>query len=83
MHFIRKLIHDQIIEVLFCPIEDQVAEIFTKSLTEAKFSKLRSMLGVQEVVIKGGYALMPPSFSYSVTIVNPSILSQVVLKGGC
>jgi hypothetical protein len=54
MHFIRKLIHDQVIEVLFCPTEDQVADIFTKSLTEAKFSKLRSMLGVQEAVIKGG-----------------------------
>jgi hypothetical protein len=54
MHFIRKLIHDQVIEVLFCPTEDQVADIFTKSLTEVKFSKLRSMLGVQEVVIKGG-----------------------------
>jgi hypothetical protein len=64
MHFIRKLIHDQVIEVLFCPTEDQVADIFTKSLTEAKFSKLRSMLGVQEVVIKGGYSLMPHSFSY-------------------
>jgi hypothetical protein len=54
MHFIRKLIHDQVIEVLFFPTEDQVADIFTKSLTKAKFSKLRSMLGVQEVVIKGG-----------------------------
>jgi hypothetical protein len=54
MHFIRKLIHDQVIEVLFFPTKDQVADIFTKSLTEAKFSKLRSMLGVQEVVIKGG-----------------------------
>jgi hypothetical protein len=40
MHFIRKLIHDQVIEVLIFPIEDQVADIFTKSLTEAKFSKL-------------------------------------------
>jgi hypothetical protein len=54
MHFIRKLIHDRVIEVLFFPTEDQVADIFTKSLTEVKFSKLRSMLGVQEVVIKGG-----------------------------
>jgi hypothetical protein len=54
MHFIKKLIHDQIIELLFCPTEDQVADIFTKSITEAKFSKLRSMLGVQEVFIKGG-----------------------------
>jgi hypothetical protein len=54
MYFIRNLIHDQFIKVLFFPTEDQVADIFTKSLTEAKFSKLRSMLGVQEVVIKGG-----------------------------
>jgi hypothetical protein len=54
MHFIRKLIHDQVIEFLFCPKEDQVADIFTKSLTEAKFSKLRSMLEVQEVFIKEG-----------------------------
>ena len=40
--------------MLFFPTEDQVADIFTKSLTEAKFSKLRYMLGVQEAVIKGG-----------------------------
>ena len=53
MHFIKKLIHDQVIEVLFFPTEDQVADIFTKSITEEKFSKLQSMLGVQEVVIKG------------------------------
>ena len=49
MHFIRKLTDDQVIEVLFFPTEDQVADIFTKSLTE-----LQSMLGVHEVVIKGG-----------------------------
>jgi hypothetical protein len=54
MHTIRNLIHDQFIEVLFFPTKDQVANIFTKSLTEAKFSKVQSMLGVQEVVIKGG-----------------------------
>jgi hypothetical protein len=46
MHFIRKLIHDQFIKVLFCPTEDQVVDIFTKSLTKVKFSKLLSMLGV-------------------------------------
>ena len=46
MHFIRNLVHDCVIEVLYCPTDDQVADIFTKSLTEAKFSKLLSMLGV-------------------------------------
>ena len=83
MHFIRKLIHDHVLEVQYCSTDDQVADIFTKALTEAKFTKLRYMLGVQEVVPKGGQALVPPSFSYCVIFVNPSILSQVVLKGGC
>ena len=54
MHFIRNLVHDYVIEVLYCPTDDQVEDIFTKSLTEAKFSKLRSMLEVQGCVLKGG-----------------------------
>ena len=54
MHFIINLVHDRVIEVLYFPTDDQVADIFTKSLTEANFSKLRSMLGVQECVLKGG-----------------------------
>jgi hypothetical protein len=52
MHFIKKLIHDRVIQVLFFPTEDQVAVIFTKSLKEVKFSKIQYMLGVQELVIK-------------------------------
>eukprot|EP00253_Pinus_taeda_P013670 PITA_13670 len=54
MHFIRKLIHDHVLGVQYCSTDDQVADIFTKALTEAKFTKLRYMLGVQEVVTKGG-----------------------------
>eukprot|EP00253_Pinus_taeda_P004157 PITA_04157 len=54
MHFIRKIIHDHVLEVQYCSTDDQVADIFTKALTEAKFTKLRYMLGVQEVVTKGG-----------------------------
>ena len=54
MHFIINLFHDRVLEVLYCPTDDQVADIFTKSLTEAKFSKLRSMLGVKECVLHGG-----------------------------
>ena len=83
MHFIRNLVHDSVIEVLYFPTDDQVADIFTKSLTEAKFSKLRSMLGVQECVLRGDrLSCLLPSPN-SVTFVNTSILSQVVLKGGC
>eukprot|EP00253_Pinus_taeda_P014745 PITA_14745 len=54
MHFIRKLIHDHVLEVQYCSTDDQVADIFTKALAEAKFTKLRFMVGVQEVVTKGG-----------------------------
>ena len=54
MHFIRKLINDHVLEVLYFLTEDQVADIFTKTLTEAKFTKLQPMVGVQQVVIKGG-----------------------------
>ena len=32
MHFIKKLINDHVLEVLYCPTEDQVADIFTKTL---------------------------------------------------
>eukprot|EP00253_Pinus_taeda_P029809 PITA_29809 len=40
MHFIRKLIHDHFLEVQYCSTDDQVADIFTKALTEAKFTKI-------------------------------------------
>ena len=54
MHFIRKLINDHVLEFLYFLTEDQVEEIFMKTLTEVKFTKLRPMDGVQEVGIKGG-----------------------------
>jgi len=54
MHFIRKLIHGHVIEVQYCSTDDQVADIFTKALTEAKFAKLRFTVGIEEVVTKGG-----------------------------
>eukprot|EP00253_Pinus_taeda_P003946 PITA_03946 len=46
MHFIRKLIHDHVLEVQYCSTDDQVVDIFTNALTEAKFTKLRFMVGV-------------------------------------
>eukprot|EP00253_Pinus_taeda_P027116 PITA_27116 len=53
MNFIRMLINDHVLRVQYCSTDDQVANIFTKGLTEAKFTKLRFMVGVQEVVTKG------------------------------
>eukprot|EP00253_Pinus_taeda_P025290 PITA_25290 len=54
MHFIIKLIHDHVLEVQYFSIDDQVVDIFTKALTEAKFTKLRLMVRVQEVFTKWG-----------------------------
>ena len=51
MHFIRNIINDHVLEVLYCPTEDQVVDIFTKTLIEVKFTKLRLMEDVQGVVI--------------------------------
>ena len=40
IHFIRKIIHDHVLEVQYYPTNDQVADIFAKPLTEANFTKL-------------------------------------------
>eukprot|EP00253_Pinus_taeda_P024819 PITA_24819 len=46
MHFIRNVIHDHVLELQYCSVDDQVANIFTNALVEAKFTKLRLMVGV-------------------------------------
>ena len=53
-HYIRDLVAYGIITLEYFPIEQQVADIFTKSMSEAKFVRLRNLLGMREVVIKGG-----------------------------
>eukprot|EP00253_Pinus_taeda_P018033 PITA_18033 len=53
MHFIRKLIHDHVLEVQYCSTDDQVADIFTKALTEAKLTKLRLWLEFRKLSLRG------------------------------
>ncbi|GLT96988.1 hypothetical protein SLE2022_145760 [Rubroshorea leprosula] len=45
-HYLCNLVEDGTIELIYCRIEDQVADIFTKSLKLATFSRLRKLLGV-------------------------------------
>jgi hypothetical protein len=52
-HYIRDLVADGTISLAYCPTEQQATDIFTKSMTEAKFVHLLSLLGMREVVIKG------------------------------
>lgn len=51
-HAIRQLVQEKEIEVLFCPTDEQVADIFTKALAAPVFEKLRDMLGVLPLEFK-------------------------------
>jgi hypothetical protein len=45
-HFLRDLAKDEVINLIFCRSEDQVADIFTKPLKTPLFHKLKELLGV-------------------------------------
>nr|XP_034896856.1 secreted RxLR effector protein 161-like [Populus alba] len=45
-HFLRDLAKDEVINLIFCRSEDQMADIFTKPLKTSLFHKLRKLLGV-------------------------------------
>ena len=44
-HFIHEAVDDEKIKVDYVPTEDNVAEIFTKSLAKPKFTRFVAMLG--------------------------------------
>jgi hypothetical protein len=52
-HYLQYFVHDDIVSVEYCHIEDQVVDIFTKPLAEAIFINLHTFLGLQEVEIMG------------------------------
>ena len=52
MHYIRQLVHDGTIHLLFCSSSKQVADIFTKVFCEKKFSNLKSMLRIVHHAMK-------------------------------
>ncbi len=43
-HFIHDSINKQLIQVDYCPMDEMIANIFTKALLHAKFVKLRDKL---------------------------------------
>ena len=61
VHYIKDIVQENIVNLQFCPSEDQTTDIFTKSMLEAKFLKLRSMFGMIEVNIRGVSHIMFPS----------------------
>ena len=54
-HFIRQLVEDGSIELQYCPIEEQTADVLTKALGREKYVKFQDKLGlVSRLTIKGG-----------------------------
>jgi KUP system potassium uptake protein len=43
-HYIRELVQTQEIELVYCPTEEQIADIFTKPLPKDRFLQLRKLL---------------------------------------
>ena len=48
-HYIRHLLQQQVIHLQYCKTEDQIADLFTKALSEEKFVSLQHLLGLREV----------------------------------
>lgn len=55
-HYIRDQVLKKEIELLYCPINEQIVDILTKALTKDKFEKFQTSLGVMVncIIIKGG-----------------------------
>ena len=52
MHYIRGLVHDGVISLLYCAPFEQVADIFTKVFSENNFRNLKSLIGIDDNVVK-------------------------------
>jgi hypothetical protein len=48
-HFLRDLVNDGVIKLIYCASENQIADIMTKPLKLEQFEKLREMLGVTDI----------------------------------
>ena len=52
MHYIRQLVHDDTIVLLFCASLEQVANIFTKVFCDNTFSNIKSLVGIVDHAVK-------------------------------
>jgi hypothetical protein len=52
-HYIQYLVVDGTISLTYCPTDQLAVDIFFKSMIDAKFLHLNSLLGIREVFING------------------------------
>lgn len=72
-HYLRHLVHENVVTLVYCKSDDQIVDIFTKPLSEAKFLKFLLLLGLQEVATRGG----------CVNIIPPPEPPECCVDGGC
>ena len=53
-HYLRQLVQDKVVTLVYYRIDDQIVDVFTKPLSESKFIKFHSFLGLQEAAVMGG-----------------------------
>ena len=52
MHYIKELVHDGTIALLYCASSEQVEDIFTKVFYDKTFGNIKSLLGIYDHVVK-------------------------------
>jgi hypothetical protein len=73
-HYLRHLVHENVVSLEYCRTEDHVSNIFTKPLVEATFIKLCMMLVIQEAAIFGGCIN---------DVISPPKYLELCVDGGC
>jgi hypothetical protein len=53
-HYLRQLVHDNVVSLVYYRTNDQVVDIFTNTLSKAIFITICTMLRLQEDAILGG-----------------------------
>ena len=49
-HFVREAVEDKLVELVYCPTEDMIADILIKPLPKQQFEILRNQLGLASIL---------------------------------
>lgn len=52
-HFVRNLVENGLLTLVYCPTKLQLADFFTKALPKSRFNELRKLLQILDIKVKG------------------------------